>query len=296
MLDRFLHTHRLPPLDRFGQHFLVDGDVLAEILAAIETDPAVPVIEVGAGLGVLTRALAHARQQAAGSRQPVAPLIAVELDRRLVPLLRERVRAFPHVRVAQEDILRTDVGALLKTRNSELQTPYDVVGNIPYNITAPLLQKFLGPPRLPRTDAARLVRGPRRMTLLLDRAVAAVLAARPPRMSIRTIAAQAYAKVCVERDKIPPSAFVPPPTVSSAIVVLKTLKKPQISAQRAAAFFRLVRAGFSQKRKTLANALAATYRMAPADAAARLRRADIDPRRRAQTLSIEEWVRLLGVW
>lgn len=284
-LDRFLRTHRLPPLDRFGQHFLVDRGVLADIVAASDTDPAAPVFEIGAGFGTLTRELARTRQQAAvQSRQAPAPLVAVELDRRVIPLLRERVRAFPNVQVLEGDILRTDPAAVLTAAGRAPSAPYEVIGNIPYNITAPILEKFLDrPPR------------PRRITLLLDRAVAEVLAARPPRMSIRTIAAQAYANVRVERDEIPPSAFVPPPTVSSAIVVLEILKKPRIPAEPAA-FFRLVRAGFSQKRKTLANALAATYRMAPAEAAARLRRADIDPRRRAQTLSMKEWGRLLGVW
>ncbi len=285
-LRAFLRTHRLPPLDRFGQHFLIDRDILAEIVSASEPDPAVPVIEVGAGLGVLTRALAQVREQGVGSReQGSAPLIAVEVDRRLIPILTERVRPFPSVRVVHADILRVNPSSLLPTPSILRPRSYDIIGNIPYNITAKLLERFLA--HAPR---------PRRMTLLLDEAVAAVIAAQPPYLSIRAIAAQVYAEPRVVRGGIPPTAFVPKPAVRSALVTFRTRRTPLVTDRDARAFFRLVRAGFSQKRKTLANALAATERIRPALAAERLRGAGIDPTRRAQTLSIAEWKALLLVW
>lgn len=285
-LRRALKQYRLPPLERFGQHFLVDADVLQSIIAAAETHPTIPVIEIGAGLGVLTRALAQQRQEAVGSRQSgTAALIAVEFDRRLIPHLIDHVRAFPSVHIVQTDILKTTAEQLLTTAHCRLPTAYDVVGNIPYNITAPILRRFLGAP--PR---------PRRLTLLVDDAVAAAIAATPPDMSVRTISVQVYADVHIARRRIPPPAFVPPPAVHSAVIVLTTRVKPQVTPEQEKAFFRLVRAGFSQRRKTLANALAATERIEPRAAAARLARARLDPRRRAETLTIDEWKRLLGVW
>lgn len=289
------------PLHRFGQHTLIDRGVLTEVVAASATDPRIPVIEIGAGLGVLTRALASFRQGAVGKGQSAAPLIAVEIDRRLIPALKERVREFSSVQVSHADILSVDMERLLSTAHcppcpakswrsksgagrSVVPTAYDVIGNIPYNITAPILKKFLAQDHRPR-----------RMTLLLDEAVADVLVAEPPKLSIRAISVRVYAVPTVIRRRIPPSAFAPPPAVHSAIISLLTRPVPLVPAEDERAFFRLVRAGFSQKRKTLANALAATARLKPSEIAVRLRSASIEPTRRAQTLSIDEWRNLLRI-
>lgn len=274
-LRRALRAYHLPPLERFGQHFLVDAAVLQAIVTAADTTPTIPVLEIGAGLGVLTRALAQGREPG------LSPLIAVELDRRLIPILTERVRSVPSVRVVHADILHVNLSSLLPPPSS----PFDIVGNIPYNITAPILRRFLGSP--PR---------PRRLTILVDDAVAEVIAARPPDMSVRAISVQVFADVHIALRRIPPSAFVPPPAVHSAVLVLTTRQTPLVSPQQERAFFRMVRAGFSQRRKTLANALAATYRLTTQEAAARLVHTHIEPTRRAQTLSIQEWKRLLDVW
>lgn len=284
-LSQFLRAHRLPPLERFGQHFLVDHGVLADLVAASETDPTLPIIEIGAGLGVLTRALAEARARKARSAKHKTPLIAVELDRRLIPLLKERVGEFPNATVVQADILHADVRSLLPKPDTQHPALYDVIGNIPYNITAPIFKRFLT--ALPR---------PRRLTFLVDDSVAAAIAARPPDMSIRAISVQIYAVPEVVRRRIPPAAFVPPPAVHSAILTLSVRTTPLVSPEQERAFFRLVRAGFSQRRKILANALAATERIRPAEAAFYLRRTRINPTRRAETLSLAEWKRLLAVW
>ncbi|TSC71675.1 MAG: 16S rRNA (adenine1518-N6/adenine1519-N6)-dimethyltransferase [Parcubacteria group bacterium Gr01-1014_38] len=288
-LARYLRQHHLSPLHRFGQHFLVDAEVLHALVQASETDPTIPTIEIGAGLGVLTRALAERRQQAADNRQQeLAPLLAVELDRRLIPLLRERVRPYSSVRIIQGDILKMSLSLekIFSTAASRLPSAsYDVIGSIPYNITAPILEKFLA--QDPR---------PRRLTVLVDQAVANVIAAAPPHVSVRTVSVQVFAEPSIVRDRIAPSAFIPKPAVPSAILALSCRTRPLVPPEDERAFFRLVRAGFSQKRKTLANALAAAYHLSPADAAARLRRAGIDPSRRAQTLAISEWKRLLHSW
>lgn len=286
-LEQFLAQHHLSPLHRFGQHFLLDRGVLDEMVAASETDPTVPVIEVGAGLGVLTRALARQReQQAVGSSgQATKPLMAIELDRRLIPLLKKRTLDFSSVHVIHADILRVSVEKLLRTAHCSLPTPYDIVGNIPYNISGKLLEHFLA--HTPR---------PRRVTFLMDAAVAEAISANPPHMSVRAVSVQVFAEPRLVRTKISPKAFLPAPAVESAIVTLPVRTQPRVSPAEEPAFFRLVRAGFSQKRKMLTNALSATYHL-PADVAAkRLREAGIDARRRAQTLSLEEWLRLLRVW
>lgn len=299
-LQRFLRSHHLPPLHRFGQHFLVDEGVLHDMVAASGPDPLVPVIEVGAGLGVLTRALARARQEApthAGPRpawepgagvrgqEKPAPLIAVDLDGRLIPLLKKRVAEFEHVRVVHADILRTSVESLLPPASFRLPQSFDVIGNIPYNISGVLLKRLL-------TYDPR----PRRTTLLMDASVVEGISAAPPAMSVRAVSVQVFAEPRIVRGDIPPSSFVPLPAVRSAIVTMTTRTHAMVPAEHERAFFRLVRAGFSQKRKVLANALSATYRIEPAVAAQRVRGADIDPHRRAQTLSIEEWVKLLEIW
>lgn len=279
-LRSFLAQHRLPPLDLFGQHFLVDAEVLARIVAAAEPDAAVPLIEIGAGLGVLTRALALARErQTNGKTEFSAPLVAVERDRRFQPLLVERVRAFPLVTVVTGDILRLAPDDLLPLPGI---APYDVVGNIPYSITARLLRHVLA--WLPR---------PRRITFLMDTAVSSRIAAVPPDANILSVSVQVYAEPRVKPPSIPPAAFLPPPQVSSAIVRLNVRPLPLVPEERAKAFFRLVRAGFSQRRKMLGNALRPLWGCAAQDAARILEHAGIDAKRRAQTLTIAEWLTLL---
>lgn len=271
-LREYLRSHGLPPLDRFGQHFLVDEDILERIVQAIDPTLERPLIEIGAGLGVLTNALAR-------SQQTVAPLVAVELDRRLIPLLKERVQQFSHVHVIEADILKQSPQSLLPTAYA--LRPYDVVGNIPYNITAKLLRHVLS------WNPA-----PRRITFLVDAAVAERVTAEPPDMSLLAISVQVNTEPSIVGPRIPPSAFLPPPAVHSAILQLKLRPSPLVSPDAQKDFFRLVRAGFSQKRKMLSNTLAPLWRLKPTAAADMLRAADIDPTRRAQTLTIDEWQRL----
>lgn len=263
-----LRAHGLPPLDRFGQHFLVNADVLDAMVRAADSDPRTPIVEVGAGLGVLTRALARAR---------AAPIVAVEIDRRLIPLLTDRVKEFPFVHVIAGDILRLSPSSLPLGPSAS----FDVIGNIPYNISARLLRHVLSwSPR------------PRRVTFLLDAAVATRITATPPDMNLLAVSVQVFAEPTIARSGIPPSAFVPQPKVQSAIVRLDTRRVPLVPDGDAPVFFSLVRAGFAQRRKMLKSALGALWRCSAADASARIKAAGIDPTRRAQTLTIAEWLTL----
>ncbi len=284
VLKRFLRAHQLPTLDRFGQHFLVDGEALERIVRAIAPNPDVPLIEVGAGLGVLTCALARAREREKGhGDQPCAPLVAVELDRRLIPTLTHRVAEFPSVRVIQGDILKLHPRSLFPRSSSLVLRPYAICGNIPYGITSRLLRHVLSwsPP-------------PTQGTFLLDAAVARRVTAAPPALSVLAITVQVVAEAASVGDPISGTAFLPPPAVMSAIVRLTTRPAPLVPREDQREFFRLVHAGFSQKRKTLQNALAATWRQPPSRVGALLHTVGIDPKRRAQTLTIEEWKTLLA--
>ncbi len=254
------------PRKSLGQHFLVDDDALARIVALADPKPGERVIEIGAGLGALTAPLAATGAQ----------LLAVEIDETLCAHLRRRF-AEPNVHVACVDVLALPPADLL--RLAELQPPYAVVANIPYYLTALLLRHFLEAPEPPG-----------RMVLMLQREVAASIVAPAPRMSLLGVSVQAYAQPQLA-FRVAPHAFYPPPRVDSAVVRLDIRRHPALPDDPDE-FFRVVRAGFSAPRKQLHNALPQRLWMAPDVAPELLRTADIDPARRAQSLSIEEWAHL----
>ena len=246
--------------------------------AGISPDQAV--LEVGAGLGSLTRYLAVLAHQVA----------AVELDGDLIPLLEAVLAPYPNVHILQGDILALDparIHAGLHPPSSAPQSPrssYLVVANIPYYITSALIRHLL---------EAHL--RPERMVLTVQREVAERITAGPGDMSLLALSVQVYGQPRVV-GRIPAGAFYPAPNVDSAIVRVDLNPAPRIHASQLNTFFRLAKAGFSQKRKTLRNALAGGLHLAPARAADMLQAAGIDPQRRAETLGFEEWGRLVEVY
>lgn len=261
---------RVDPRKSLGQHFLLDDDVLDRIVALAEIAPGTRVIEVGAGLGALTAPLA-----ATG-----AHVLAVEIDEELCAHLRRRFQQ-PNVQVACIDVLTLPPGDLL--RMAELEPPYYVVANLPYAITSLVLRHFL--------EAAQ---PPERMVLMLQREVAESVVAPPPRMSLLGVSVQAYARGRLA-FRVPPHAFYPRPKVESAVIRLDQRRHPALPGD-VEAFFRVVRAGFSAPRKQLHNAIPERLWMAPDAATELLRAAGIDPTRRAQSLSIEEWAQLTAAY
>jgi len=260
----FLHAHGVHPRKRLGQNFLTDPVALESIVAAADLSPDDLVVEVGAGVGTLTRSLA----------ERAGRIVAVELDDRLVELLGERMAAFPQVQIVHGDILKLpDFGFPHRG--------YKVVANLPYYITSAVLRHFLE--REPR---------PRLMVVTLQREVAERIVAAPGEMSILAVSVQCYGRPRIVA-RIPPGAFYPPPEVDSAVLRVDVGEQPfhGVGVDEAA-FFRVVRAGFGQKRKTLRNALSAGLRMDPARAEEVLAQAGVDSRRRAETLSLDEWVRV----
>lgn len=256
----------LRPRRRFGQHFLVSQRALDRILDAADLSPADNVLEVGAGLGTLTVALA----ERAGS------VTAVEVDDTLIPVLRTVVGRRATVRIVHGDILQLDLLALFPQDGSR-----KVVSNLPYNIASPLIVRLL-----------ELPLGVTRMVLTVQREVAERLAAVPGTKDYGalSVVVQYRADVAVV-GRVPATAFYPPPEVESAIVRMEARAPPAVALRDEQAFFAVVRAAFGQRRKTLRNALVALA-IDPVEAEAACRDAGIDPRRRGETLSLYEFAAL----
>jgi 16S rRNA (adenine1518-N6/adenine1519-N6)-dimethyltransferase len=241
--------------------------------AAISSEETI--VEIGAGLGVLTRELA-ARARA---------VVAVEVDEKLCLYLRQNLRSHPNVSVVCADALSLSPARLLEEAGlcagqAGPCGPYAVVANLPYYIAAPVLRHFL------EGDLA-----PTRLVVMLQREVAESIAAGPGKMSLLGVAVQFYGRPHVLFG-VPPGAFYPPPKVRSAVLRVDVGEGPKVEVPNAAAFFEVVRAGFSAPRKQLRNSLAQGLGLPAAEAEALLAAAGIDARRRPQELSIEEWASL----
>ena len=252
-----------------GQHFLVDGRVLKRIVAAADLTPEDTVIEVGPGLGILTRELA----------QQAGRVIAIEADGEMVSALSEIVARHPNLTVIQGDIMHVDPVSLLPSPTG-VPAGYKVVANIPYYITSAVLRHFLEASRQPTL-----------MVVMVQKEVGKAIVAQPGDMSLLAVSIQFYGWPSIVA-RVPARSFYPPPKVDSVILRVDVHKKPPVSVSSARAFFETVRAGFSAPRKQLRNSLAQGLAVGTQEAADLLQRAEIDPRRRAETLSIEEWGRL----
>jgi 16S rRNA (adenine1518-N6/adenine1519-N6)-dimethyltransferase len=258
-----LERYHLEPRKSLGQNFLHDPNALDKIVAVADVQPHDTVLEIGPGTGALTDVLA----------QRAARVIAVELDRRLEPILRERFADASNVEIVFADILETDVPALVGPGD------FVVVANVPYYITSAILRHLLEAPHRPR-----------RLVLTVQLEVAQRLVARPGDMGLLSVSAQYYGTPKIVM-RLKPAVFWPRPDVDSAVVRLDVHDTPPVVAPDDETFFRVVRAGFSQKRKQLKNSLS-ELGLTPDTTAALLDAAHIDPRRRAETLTLDEWAAL----
>jgi len=260
------------PKKGLAQHFLTDRGALARIVEAAELETDDTIVEVGPGRGVLTRALA-AR---------VRRVIAIELDAALCRDLEREMAPLGNVTVVQGNILDADVAALLAPSGGPLP-PYKVVANIPYYITGAILRFFL-----------ETGHRPSRLVLLVQKEVAQSVAAGPGEMSVIGVSVQLYGQPRV-MGYVPPGAFHPPPKVESAILRIDVYAQPAAGVRDTESFFRVVRAGFSNRRKQIRNALANGLRVDVGLAGRWLAESGIDATRRPQTLSVEEWALLADV-
>jgi 16S rRNA (adenine1518-N6/adenine1519-N6)-dimethyltransferase len=259
-LDSLLRRHRIELKHGLGQNFLTDSGVRDAVAEAAGITPDDEVLEVGAGVGTLTVALAPKSRR----------LVAVELDGRLMPALRESLVGHDNVEVVRTDILRFNVRSAFPNGNEI------VAGNIPYNLTGALIRKLLDEP--PR---------PRRLSLVVQKEVAERWTASSG-ASLSTVAVQVFAEARMVFT-IPAAAFTPPPRVDSALVRLEVRERPAVEVDDLQSFFRFVEVVFQGRRKQLGGTLGRIIGTGSTEARNRLRDLGIDPERRPQTLNLPEW-------
>lgn len=270
-LRALLRELEVRPSKGMGQNFLSDPAIVGRIADAARVVPGDVVVEVGPGLGILTQELV-ARVGAMGR------VIAVEYDRRLMAHLREAFATNPALQLVEDDVLRQPPGQLLAEWPTS--TPYSVVANLPYSITSAVLRHFLDSPRRPHA-----------LTVMVQKEVAERIVARPPEMSLLSVAVQFYGTPSIAL-RLGAGAFVPRPRVDSAVLRIALHDAPPLPDVAIPGFFKVAAAGFGQKRKQLVNSLGAGLAL-PRDAViAALGAAEVAQERRPETLDIAEWLRL----
>ena len=245
-----------------GQNFLIEGGVLKKIAAAAELTPTDTVIEVGPGLGVLTETLL----------EQAGKVIAIELDDHLADILKIRFAGVDKITVINDDVLKVNPADILGK-----ETNYKVVANLPYYITSAVIRHFLEAPVKPNT-----------LVLMVQKEVAKQITAQPGEMSLLSVSVQLYGKPTVV-GKVSAHCFYPAPNVDSAILKIAVYPRPKIETDDITGFFDIARAGFSANRKQLVNSLANGLKVTKAEIIPVLEKAGIDPQRRAESLTIDEW-------
>lgn len=262
-----LRKHGIRPSKRLGQHFMLARGSLEKVVKAADLDAEETVLEIGAGIGALTIHLAES----------VRRVVAVEIDDRLLPALQEVVAGHANIEIVHGDVLEQDIGLLMG------EDSYNVVANIPYNITSMLIRRLLEAPKQPD-----------RLILTVQREVAERIVAQPGQMSLLALSVRLYGDASI-KARVPAGSFFPPPNVESAILRIDLRDEMILQGDLVPEFFRLARAGFQQKRKQLKNSLASGLNVIPQRVVSWLEDAGISPRSRAQELSLNDWIRLVKV-
>jgi 16S rRNA (adenine1518-N6/adenine1519-N6)-dimethyltransferase len=261
MVEKALKYHRIYPIKRLGQNFLIDKNVLRKIVEAAELSKNDTVLEVGPGIGNLTIELA----------KKVKKVIAVEKDKRMVEILKERLKEerIKNVEIVNEDILKFLPS--FKVRRS-----YKVVANIPYYLTSRLIRNLL-----------EIERKPKLIVLMVQKEVAQRICAKPPKMNLLAISVQFYAKPEIV-SFVSKNCFWPRPKVDSAIIKISEIKE-QKAMNNEELFFKIVKAGFSQPRKQLINNLSKKLGVEKKRVKGWLLKNEISPKERAEALTMENW-------
>ncbi len=263
-----------------GQHFLIDEGVLKLITSAAGLTSADVIMEIGPGLGVLTKELARQGGW----------VVTIELDTKLAAILKQTLASFNNVTIINEDVLQIDPLALLQEQKvrfpAEIISPfsYKVVANLPYYITSPVLRRFLEASLKPQI-----------MVVMVQKEVAEVIVAKPGQMSMLSISVQFYGAPAIIAY-VPAQCFYPAPRVDSAILKIELYSQPPVEVTDKQGFFRMVRAGFSAPRKQIANSLAQGLDLPKAQCLSLLGKTSIVPQRRAETLTLDEWAKLWQVF
>ncbi len=261
------YRNKISPQKKHGQNFLIDDDVYFDIIESAELDKSDTVLEVGPGLGFLTERLA----------KEVKKVVSVEIDPVLVDFLPKR---FESLDIKNVQLIAGDVLNLAKN------VKYNkIVANLPYNISAHFLYQYLSERKAPES-----------MVLMLQKEVVERICAKPGKMSILAVSVQYYAKPSLVRQ-VSRQSFWPEPNVDSAVVkILAGDDGDRLAAKQEKDFFKLVKAGFSSRRKMLKNNLANVYKISQKEAENRLLKVDLKSKSRAQDLRVDDWKKLLGVF
>ena len=255
-----------------GQNFLTDKNIIDKIMEATEIGPEDLVIEIGPGLGVLT----------AEAAEKGGKVIAIELDSRLIPILKENLADYDSVELIQGDILKTDLHALIEDNlliKGGPRAGVKILGNLPYYITTPILMKLLED-NIPCDS----------ITIMMQKEVADRLLAPAGTKGCGAISAAVQYRCRVTKvTQVSKNVFIPPPKVDSAVLRLDLLKEKAVKVEDENLFFECIKNGFGQRRKTLGNSLSGTAGYGKEEMEGFLKKAAIDPGRRAETLSLEEF-------
>lgn len=263
-LKQKLQKYGISPNKVLGQNFLIDKKAVDLLIESAEIKKDDVVVEVGPGTGVITEELTkHAGE-----------IFAIEKDPKMVALLKDEFKNKNNIRIIEEDILEFSISSFQFPKN----TRYKVVGNPPYYLTARLFRYFLE-----ETENT-----PSTVALIIQKEVAEKIASKPPKMNLLAVSVQLYGRAKVIK-KVPRNSFWPQPEVDSAILVISDIKKPGVDEKD---LFRMVRAGFSNPRKQLANNLSSHLNIKKDETEKRLLSLNIDPKRRAETLTIQDWIHI----
>jgi len=270
-----LRQYGLHPSKGLGQNFLTSESALWRIVEASNIGPLDTVIEIGPGLGQLTEELAQRANQ----------VVAIELDRKMVAILDDRLGACDNLTVIQGDILETDLTDLVRQAGIETTNggAIRVVANLPYYITSAAIRHVLES----SLDLALI-------TLMVQREVAQRIVAKPGKMSLLAVSVQVYGTPELVH-RVPAGAFYPQPKVDSAVLTIRPHPQPLVDKTLLPTFFRAVQYGFQQKRKQIHNSLGHGLSLGREQTMSLLLAAEIDPQRRPQTLTILEWGRLAAM-
>lgn len=267
-IKKILSLHQAKPSKGLGQNFLINQKVLEKIIESSNIESSDIILEVGPGLGILTRALAEKCKR----------VVAIEKDQTMVEILAETTKEFKNVKVFNEDILELDPS----NKKYNLGAQYKIVANIPYYLTSPLIRKFLESNHQPKE-----------MVLMLQKEVAQRICSKVPNMSLLAVSVQFYADAKIV-SPVPRSCFWPAPKVDSAIIKIVPNKKYNLSPEL---FFRVVKAGFSHPRKQLVNNLTTLkdlngVKLTKDKISDLLLKNNLKPNQRSETLTISDWVNL----
>jgi 16S rRNA (adenine1518-N6/adenine1519-N6)-dimethyltransferase len=265
-----LDSHGLRPQKKWGQHFLTDSRILESIADAAEITASDTVLEIGPGLGHLTSVLA----------KRAGRLVAIEVDPELAEKLSADFALAANVQIVHGDILDAEPMEWLDGAGISPALDFKIVANLPYYITSAILRHVLESPHKPCVTV-----------VMVQREVAQRIVARPPAMNLLAVSVQFFAQPRIMRT-IAAGAFYPPPKVDSAVVRLDRLERALTDDVNAVRFFEIVRAGFGERRKQLRNSLAHGLGLASDIVEHALASAKIDPARRAETLTLDEWGKL----